>query len=358
MKYLLISALFFVGFGCSMTKDMDEMHDATNQMNQKMDTTNQGMATMTDQTNELYVDQRQGFSDQIRHQFLDALEKAPTFMAKISEAGQYFLAYEFQLYKHFGSDTPAKLDSLYDQAVEEFFRTFRRYIDDKYAIDPSHASDRMEVGVGDASTQASTNDQNRMLNAAALAVMMYRVNLNLQNDTRVLPSEKISMQDLIEQGLDLKTQLDSGAIKETDLKEWQREVLRHETDAYYALQLRTTFVPAIVLGDISDIADVNILTKGLRMLKSWDNDLSQLTNVEQIVTNTAYMKDANTQVAWLLAHRVDPRIDSTIMKIFKNMNVTANMAVPPGGSTQAQGKARTRISALKDMIAQIEKFRK
>src|SRR6478736_3516523 len=182
-QLFLASATLAIASGCGLTKNMNEMHDATVHMDKTTDamkdsigrtesqigSTNdklqltqktteslntgmqemvenvvatrkemesthgviQKLETATEQlgvnatsllhhTEELYADNRQGSSLLLRKNLLEQMEKASSLEAKAGPAGAYFQAYEFQLYKHFGQDDHTQLLRLKKQGMQEF----------------------------------------------------------------------------------------------------------------------------------------------------------------------------------------------------------------------------------------------
>jgi hypothetical protein len=296
----------------STTDGMAQTTDKMSQITGQMATTTDGMAQTTDgmavttndvlsQTTDMYQDLRQANSLTIRNQTLDAMVAATSMQKKISEAGAYFMAFEFQLWKGDGRDTSDKMDSLYYCAMEEFTRILREYM-------PT-----------DFSKVDATSQNSRMMDLYALAVSFHQVNPNAQPGA-------LGMMDLVKQVLQLNQPVNSGKIAESSLKDWQREGLANYQELVYLMQIRSNFLAVMTLAQVSKIADsgflgITGLARKLSMVETkWSSDFSKL-NLEEIVTYTTWMNEADTDSVFLKSIGEPAAIDSRLKKIFMNMTI-------------------------------------
>jgi hypothetical protein len=116
---LVFLAAFTALSGCSK---VEEMHTATMEMN----STTSDLADVSSQMNkmmaEVYDSGRQGASLDLRNKLFDIAVNAPKIEEKATNAGLYFLAFEFQLWSNLGQDNRAnERERLMKDAVEEFF---------------------------------------------------------------------------------------------------------------------------------------------------------------------------------------------------------------------------------------------
>jgi hypothetical protein len=371
---------------CGVKKNMDEMHDATVAMNDKMDETNKQITKTNAQMGEtevqivntndqmgdtkkiiddtkllivqqveisrqlqqqtqeldaktaylkatseaLYKDLRQGNSLTIRSQRLQEMERTPVIEAKILEAGEYFMAYEFQLFKFFGFDNSVNVDNLKNQAIEQFSRDVRRYM---------HGSTAIEM-------KSPSGDQ---YNLYALAVAMHRINPNEEQLIKDQKVPQVTIMHMIESALDRKAQLDTDPSKKLT---WEHQVLTNEGDMVYMLQLRANFLAGMVLEKISGIQEVGDLTKVCRLIWSYDVDLTR-PNLSQLQEYESWMSESVRVKEFLTQHGYSARIDGKTATLFRNMNVET-----VGARENDKASFRNHAAAQKKLFEAIDKFRK
>ena len=142
----ILTVGLILGSGCSQVKDaQDTMHQMASDTTIKDDSdtlkveTHEVLGLSTDmdhETNSLYIKERQGAALAVRKDMLNEMNKATTMEAKISFAGAYFMAYEYQLWGGSKEDDQARLDSLYNCALQEFFREATQYMPENYKYNP------------------------------------------------------------------------------------------------------------------------------------------------------------------------------------------------------------------------------
>jgi hypothetical protein len=366
LNLVLASSIGAILSGCSIKKNLDEMHAATvevshtsGEMNKKMDTTNQQMAdtktqiieqvaisrrleTQTQGLDEktrqlkltseaLYRDLRQGNSLTIRGQRLEAMERTPEIDAKVSEAGKYFMAFEFQLYKYFGFDNDANMEKLQLDAIDEFVRDVRRYSFGGYAID-------------------LTSNNDNMKNLFAMSVALHRINPNEEELVRYKNLKELTLLSMILDTLAKKKDIDAGVVQ---AKEFEHQILVNEDDMVYMLQLRSNFLAGMVLEKLSGVQEAGFLRKAKMALFHWAADFSELNhNQDQLKEYAKWMSECLRIRDLLSKMGYDTRIDGMLVKLYRHMNVQVTAVKP----TDKAG-VRQHAIAEQELLKAIDKFR-
>ena len=219
----------------TMSETTQGMAVVTAQMNtttQGMAQTTQGLAQTTEQmrneTDDLYHDLRQGNAATMRGKTLEEMAESQDQIAKIGYASQYFMAFEFGLWKA-NTDSDKKLDVLRRDACDEFLRVLQNYLpENRSDVSPNHSDQAWK-------------------NLYALAAGLHIVNSNSQGET---PSSDGGMLELLREGLAAKSLVDRGVIAIGDLPEYQRKVLDFADDVALLLNIRANFIASMVINQI------------------------------------------------------------------------------------------------------------
>jgi len=340
-----------------MVKNMDEMHDATVSMNDKMDTTNQAinktnsttehMSTTTDglasttngmakTTNgmatdvaataciagETYTALRQGNTLQARvgEDALGGMDSSHAIEDKIFHAGAYMKAFEFQIPNCADSEYVAHLQIFYRQAAEEFTRVLPNYL----------TTDKSKWSVSATSTDNKTND------LYALAVSLQELNANIVEAWRLSNAsgkgkgvlQPQSLLDLIESSLTRKIQI-AAHPEQAILAD--REFLFNEDMMIQLFQVRMNFLAAMALAKVSNLEEKGTLglpglLREIKMLlgSHWEPNLRQFgtdDDLERLKMITRFLYGSNDMRAYLYSIGKQPYLDSTIFKMYQHMNV-------------------------------------
>ena len=250
-----------------------------------------GLSTDMDrETNSLYIKERQGAALAIRKDMLNEMDKATTMEAKISFAGAYFMAFEYQIWGGSKEDDQTRLEGLYNCALQEYFREATQYMPEDYKSNPK---------------VDPTSQNNKDMNMYALAVTMHMENsyeIKQSIDPSIVDAKPdfVSMYDLLQRGLKKKADRDSGKIKEADMKDWQKEVLNDEQAFEYMIRVRENFLPMMTLAQLSKIGIKGnwfqrmihwSLFRAFGMtIRPWTADIKDL-NTEQLITFTKWIND-------------------------------------------------------------------
>jgi hypothetical protein len=288
------------------------------------------MVNMKALTGSMYQDLRQGNSLELRTRRLQAMREAPVIEGKISEAGKYFMGFEFQLYKAFATDDESKMDDLKLDSINEFFRDLPTFSYGGFGINP----------------QATTGD---MGNLFALAVAIHRVNPNEERLIREKNLPKVTMLNMIEDTLAKKAQIESGEIQ---AKEWEHQILVHEEECHYLLQLRANFLGVMALDGLTNVGDAGLIAKAKMLYFRYTVNLSQHT-MARLEEYAKWLNEANRVRRFMSGLNIDHRIDDKVMKLYRNMNLY--VSVQPAKPTPRDRRNSDLQQAVVDAI---EAFRR
>ena len=278
-----------------MKKSTDQMVQTTSDLSKKTD-------DMKKATDDLYNDLRQADALRARTDSLSLMEKEGNQIVKINHAAHYFMAFEFQLWKGRGQDSPEKLDALRRDAINEFMRVIQGYISQSRSLSP--------LGM-------DSNSKN--LNAMVAA--MHSVN---SNAIGTIKEDGNGVMGLLKEGLKAKADLEAGKLALTDLPEYKKSVLEFEDDVTYLLQLRMNFLPAMVISQIGapEGKQLNLLTQAKILLTPWTPYVGS-RNIAQLDQCQSIMGAAQKVRAFLTTINVTPRYDDLLMHVLGNMRFPA-----------------------------------
>lgn len=188
-------------------------------------------------TGTAYTQGRQGDSATLRVKLIELMEKAPNLPGKLDAAGQYFDAFEFQVWRNQDSDTDKVRNELFLDAFTQFFEEVQKY-------DPHLALN----------IDPTSHDGNQE-NLNALAATMHYVNRNQLEMAKETGARAVSVLSLLEDTLKLRASVNSGETSWESLPKYQQLILENEKIAVYMLRLRTNVIPVLLLANISRIND-------------------------------------------------------------------------------------------------------
>ena len=266
---------------CSEVKKVSEMHDATVKMSdttEKMkDTTGEMNTTTTEMnkkmgslqqrtdelkvvTDELYDTLRQGDSLKLRRDGYEAVLKGATAFKKFSEAGKYFMSFEFQLWNNLGQDVEVeKRDTLAQQAAQEFFTE----------IEDLAARDNSINVMANPKPNDINSEENRAASFNALAMVLHYTNRKEVRSEKLNKVEPISMYSIMEEAL--------LAPRDKEQKSYIREIQAHEDKAVQLLQARYNMFPLVFIDSITKIANKSLLGKAKDAYLGWDFEIDTLS---------------------------------------------------------------------------------
>ncbi|MEK6704585.1 MAG: hypothetical protein AABZ06_02245 [Bdellovibrionota bacterium] len=346
-----------------MAATTDKMADTTEKMAQTtetMATTTEHMSQVTDgmaeNTERLAEDTRktremisfgtdaarQKETADMRKKALKTLAESKSQEAKIAAAAEYHYSLEFQFWGKVKDDTPERLQQLYTESIEQYFRDMSEFLNG----DPDELS-----------TSARSKD-NAQMSLYALAVTMHKVNSLAVPHAR--DGKMISMLDLVKEGLLINNQINNGLIEESMSPSYVQKLLVNKSKAIHLLRLRSNFLPTMVLAKISNIQKKGlkgIITRLGMRLWSWKLDTTKL-DLLQILEYTEWLKAANSARDYLGKElKIDSKIDKSIMHIYENMEFIPEDSAPKDKTTPEQRKAQAlRNNALRSLTLEINKL--
>lgn len=307
-KNLTLCTVLALGFSSceSPLKTMKEMKETTQDMSNKMDTTNETTGQMNDGTTVMYYQFRSKESQETRDRNLRSMNDATSFEQKVTHSVAYQVAFEYQLWKNDPAtgDDQHERETLYLRGLEEFFRAVR---------ENSNHFDSLE------DIQASS-DENEAKNLAALAVALHRKHDFQLNLARTKGITEVSNLDLIKQSLAKSEQLEKGLISLHDLKDFEHEVLSYEPEAKMLMKLRLNMLTAMALSCVSDIAKAGTVKKAKYLMFDWDSKFPTLNLAQQDKVNT-YLEEALSTQEFMASIGQNNLLDEKVKKIFKNMQL-------------------------------------
>jgi hypothetical protein len=270
---------------CGVTKNMDDLSSSTN----KMSATTDKMATSTDQmagttkslskttdamaattekmSDEMaftYSDMRTSNTRQARQDALGGMEKSTDSGTKMGYASEYFASMDYQFWKPEVENAPDR-ESLKTLAVSDFFVKVRNYISDRTIVSP---------------LDPNLKDPN-FSNLDALAGSLQYINLAQLSALKDAPAAKpVSMLSMIEDGLKMKSDLESGKVSERTVPASLLEVIRNEQDAEYLLKVRQNYLKAMALSlapSSKNSVQLEYLAKVLESANRTENTLKALS---------------------------------------------------------------------------------
>lgn len=325
MKKTIISSsvLVFLLAACAEQKKLDEMHDATLNMEKTTTKMNENTVQMKSQTDslakltrelkamndELYDALRQGNSLQLRREAYKALLAAPDMTKKISEAGKYFMSFEIQLWNEFGQDQALeKRDLLKQQAAQEFFLEIEELAPKDGSVNPTVKPDAVDIN----------SEANRSASFNAMAATLHKMNRKQDRAVKAIPTAKpVNMYSIMEEALLLprdQVQTDAAA----------REVLAHEKKAIQLLQARYNIFPTIFIDAVSGIGAKNILQQGSMVYLGWEFNADSVspTSMDYLINEVLVHAVSAKNLLIKLGHK--PKMDDKVSKLLHGMTVKVN----------------------------------
>lgn len=321
--FLLCAATTF-----SACSKVQEMHNATMEMN----STTSDLADVSSQMNkmmaEVYDSGRQGASLDLRNKLFDFAVRAPKIEEKATNAGLYFLAFEFQLWSNIGQDNRAgERERLMKDAVEEFFCHLLS-LTHWAEIDPFAGKNPLAFG----------ETENERANFNAFALTLEKNNRKQDITTTDNGLDTISMRNLIENALLAGQKIKAGEARIADFPAYVDIVLQHEEIAIRLLKARHQMLGLAVLTQLTPIARNN--WEGFKYKiwgKSWKIDLNQL-NSSALRLAAFRLKEANRARDFLAGLGEKAELDSAIAAIYANAAV-ANAPAAKAGEAPSEAES-------------------
>lgn len=314
---------------------MDEVRRQMDEMNNKLVETNKRMEIMNSELERMYQDLRQGDSLNARLQTLEKLTTTPRLKSKLVFAAQYYMSYEFQLWKGQGSDGEEVRQMLRHAAADEFVQVVRRLSQTSFPIN-------------------ILDETNEISSLKALAIALHTVNPNSKINSQTNKFAPESMHLLLTQALGYGHQLSQSKISADKIPDFAKVVLKEPELVKYLFELRVNMLPAMVVSAMSQTASDEFVTRWMAragvVLKPWTAQTRSLNEL-QLSEYADWISWANADVAQMKAFGLQPRFDATLLRTLKNMRLAEDSE--QGNESTA---ALARLRAFKNLRDELGKF--
>ncbi len=332
-----------------MNKKMADMNDKTASMDDRMIETNKNMEEMKGQMGKmsedmthLGADARQAIALLTRLTAYDALNKAPEIEGKFAAMGQFYSAFEFQVWKGVDLDTEERREELFQSAMSEFFRTFAG----------SMATQKQNL--------SPSSKENEMNNLYAAAALLHYENPNQKLFLKDTQYEVVTFYSLFKELIVLQKQVKSGAKKLDELKAWEKEGLVWYDQAVYLMRLRANFLAAMVVSRLADLdaqrggmSMDDLWTKAKIMLTDWEPKLDKYAdNPVALDEVRRYANASNSTRAFLNANGVSNEMDANLSKVIGHMTISEESV------RLLQQKTKTQPGVAAEFLKEMNELKK
>jgi hypothetical protein len=328
-----------------LNKKMDLMGEQTIGLNTKMDkmvvqtgTMNQQMTAMsaqmgqtvlklekmqvtTDQVlavaSETFDSLRQGDSLTLRRNALAQLLKQEPGVksdvlvaSRLSEAGKYFMSFEYQLWSNLGEDRESgKRLEMAATAAKEFMRDVQQFMQSVKQIDPPEAN-----------SEKNTDQALNVLSAAMSAINPKQSReIKINSLSTAIDSEKIqslTMYDMVKTAVLAGKEIRDGKKKLEDFPAYVEEILNHEHVALLLLRTRHLFLVSLTLAKISNVTD-GLAEQAKMFTMEWHPNFSRF-NIAELKEVNRFIKGAVATKQLLIDLGVETKSSYSLDKILAN----------------------------------------
>lgn len=345
-KKLLFPVALPLAIACALSacSKVEDMHDATMNMNGKTTQLAGTSERMHDVMTEVFDSGRQGAALDLRNKNFELLLDSKKLEDKGLYAGLYFMSFEFQLWTKLGVDgTKGEREVLMRDAADEFIRRLVG-ISHWDGVDPFAGKNPLAFGAAE--------NERAVFNALAASV-----DRNNRKQTAVTAREgleEISMLKMIETSLRAGKEIKEGRARLDDYPEYVDSILAREELARRLIEARYQALGLMVLGQLTPIT--KNITEGIKFKilgLPWTLNFANL-NQSQLRVATYRLKEAARAKALLAELGVDVQLDVNILNIFRNATVV-------GVDDLARGRAKNPASedaakAAEDFLGAAETY--
>jgi hypothetical protein len=314
---------------------LEDVHQKLNEMNNQLSQATQRIEMMNRALERMYQVLRQGDSLTVRLNTIDKMNSTSQLNGKIVFAAQYFMSFEYQLWKGEGSDDELLRQLLIKTAVDEFIQLSRRFVPSDFAL--------------------NVLDENHdLLSLKALALALHVVNENTQSELLGKKQQIPSMLDLLKSALTFGRQLDLSQTTITEIPQYAKVALTAPDLIQYLLEIRVMMFPAVFVGSLSDIDSDSFLSRwfsraGLFM-RPWTVQIDTLNQI-QLKEFCQWMALANVDKEFLQALGMTPRVDEKIVRILRNLHFS--QAQSP---TSPESVLLSKAQLVQQLKTEIERY--
>ena len=283
---------------------IDEMKREMGEMNGKLVETNRRMENMNKALDRMYQDLRQGDALAARLRTLEAIAQKSGIKSKIVHAAQYFMSFEYQLWKGDGIDDSMFRDILARDAVDEFSQTIRRF-----------AKSELPIGVLDT--------DNNTMSLHALALTSHILNSNAQLNGQKHGLHVASMHELLSQSLVYGEQIRSNQLNQAAVPLFAQFALRYPELIKYVFEIRVNMFPALLASNLSQMEADSFFrrwfSRATSWLRPWQADLSQRNSLE-IQELQSWMSFALNDLKLLTSLGLKVRVDPALIRVLSHID--------------------------------------
>jgi hypothetical protein len=371
LKTLSLLALCISMSACEMKKNLDEMHDSTGEMNVtttemngnlgEMKQTTQTMSGTTSEMNtkmgqmaqttdsmskttddmkattcEMYTALRQGDSLSARRNGMKAINDAEAGAPKISEAGKYFMSFEFQIWSNLCRDNKEIRLQLAAEAAKEFMRDVQQFIAPGQTEAMPFANPKLH-GAARANREQSLN---------AIAAAMHLV--NPKQEALMNKENQITMWEMIKTSLLASQQIATGKANIADFPEYVHQILIYEGVAKLLAQARYNYLGAMMISRASKIREGFVPYAKMRYI-SWTLDVSLYGQVE-VSEFGVYLNGGNLAYEAMVKAGITPKINKDLRGILENMSISNQLKAAIKAPNGALPRVATEADFLKKLL--------
>lgn len=304
----------------SVESTTTKVADVSEKMNGKMtDIVSNSQSTLS-LMSELYDSGRQGAALDLRMKIWKEIVEQEDLGAKVVNSGEYFLAFEFELWSGLGQDqNPTRRDLLARDAVKEFFNHVKIVSGWSAKDSNAFAQPGSRVKSGEYFVTTETLNQKAVFNALSAALHQTNRKQEFSADRNSL--EVLSMYSLIEKSLRAGAQIKLGEKKLEDFPLYVNEVLKSEKLAIRLMQARYSMLGLVLLGRVTDIGwDLGTGARLKIFGSPWTLDLSHF-NQSEIRFFRAHLTEAQKAKTLLQDLKMPVVLDPSLKKIYANARV-------------------------------------
>lgn len=288
---------------------MGNMTESLEQVTTDMKTVSDSVTAVNSKVDELGSDGRQAIGAGIRDSAWKSMIESEFIERKLAQAGIYFSAFEFQIWKGTGLDTPERRDSLRFDAASEFLRSV------------SGACLKHQYSLDVLSKDSSMND------IFAISALLHFVNPNQEVFAKKNGFKPESMLEIIENGMRKKKSLAEGKLSFEDMSNADKEVQVWWDAAVYLIRLRANYLAAITTFKLARLEEARNgleekARQALLMLGAWSPALDYYSSLPGAVKEvTTYLQESTKARKFLREMNIDPKTDPKLKLAIKNLNL-------------------------------------
>ncbi|MCM0606550.1 MAG: hypothetical protein KA715_10710 [Xanthomonadaceae bacterium] len=299
---LLISAV--IVSGCGLIKNMDEMHDATMEMNDGTKAMGKDVKATKETSMSMFMEMRKDSASKDRREVLNDLETTDEIEAKLSQAKTYVDSMEYQHWDP-AIESLEKREDIMAEGMRQFYYDISEFIKDRDQVSPIKTKNNME-------------------NLYAFSAALSHVSDSQKHMVGGSETSLLSPLDIMISALTKQAQINVGTLKSDSLTFAEKEVVKKAEDTIYLIRLRHNFLMAYTYALTAQSSNGNLPTTFQKLKVLMKTKLSKKyqwtpnfasRNPEQINFATDVAQNSINAGSFLRSIGYDPLTNKTIEKI-------------------------------------------